>query len=139
MVWVTGDGLEKACAAVPANLSTVYRRDRRAATDVFCGTIHLYDQCLVESTAQTKLVRHAEHEIQQQLLQPSPVRLTRHVSAYLANKDVDCRLFVTTRPVTAVSTVRYILVLFFNILLIVPIYFVLCRGTKTVAVCIPES
>jgi len=34
----------------------LYRRDRRAATDVLCGTNHLYDQCLVESTAQTKLV-----------------------------------------------------------------------------------
>ena len=43
----------------------LYRRDRRAATDVLCGTNRLYDQCLVESTAQTKLVRRTEHEIQQ--------------------------------------------------------------------------
>ena len=41
------------------------RRDRRAATDLLCGTTHLFDQCSVESTAQTKLVTHAEREIQQ--------------------------------------------------------------------------
>jgi len=45
--------------------ASLYRRDRRAATDVLCGTNRLYDQCLVESTAQTKLVRRTEHEIQQ--------------------------------------------------------------------------
>jgi len=47
----------------------LYRRKRRAAIDVLCATNHLYiiyNQCLVESTAQTKLVKHTELEIQQQ-------------------------------------------------------------------------
>ena len=65
MVWVTGDGLERACVSRPGQLlDPLYRRDRRAATDVLCGTNHLHDQCLVESTAQTKMVRHTECEIQ---------------------------------------------------------------------------
>ena len=62
MVWVTGNGLEKAFVSRPGQLLHC-RRDRRAATDVLCGTNHLYDQCLVESTVQTKLVKHTEHEI----------------------------------------------------------------------------
>jgi len=41
----------------------LYRRDQRAAADVLCRTNHLYDQCLVESTAQTKLVRYTELKI----------------------------------------------------------------------------
>jgi len=57
--------LKRPASAVPANCCTLWR-DRRAATDVLCGTINLSDQCLVESTAQTKLVRLTEREIQQQ-------------------------------------------------------------------------
>jgi len=67
MVWITGNGLEKACVSRPGQLlHCIDANGRRAAIDVLCGTNHLYNQCLVESTAQTKLVKHTELEIQQQ-------------------------------------------------------------------------
>ena len=100
----------------------LYRRDRRATTDVLCGTNHLYDQCLVESTAQTKLVRHTEHEIQQHCSSSMWTQLMiRKDISFPAVQPTKCTVHYLTQNMDVIDFNRIEVILVVGLLLIITV------------------